>query len=212
MKLNCNTKTKNKSSPIIHSLSIPECSANFFCRSLNPVRFDFICYNVCLQRVSSVKDLGVWIDDEVCFTLHENKVISKAYGTLGCLRCIGSEFLDPTCLKALILVVRLERKTEFGRIVLSTSSPSSILRLERVQKAFTRFAIRRIFGPGHELSPYVCLQFLGLESIESRRTQAQSLFITSILFHAIDTSPLLFSIDLYVPARPLRHCPRLAIP
>lgn len=119
-----------------------------------------------------MKDLGVWLDDRLSFTLHYDEAISKDYGTLGLLRRIGSDFSDPICLRALYCSL-VRPILEFANIVWSPSSSSSILKFERVQKAFTRFAFRKIFGSGYQLPPYyVRLQLLRLDSLESRRIQA----------------------------------------
>ena len=100
---------------------------------------------------------------------------------------------------------------EYASITWSPSSSRGITRLERVQKLFTRVAIRLM--PFSARPPYVgrC-QLLGIDSLEKRRHIAQSCFTAGLILSTIDVPDLLSTIHIYVPSRSRRPRPLLASP
>ena len=78
------------------------------CCVISFIRSAFIpfSYSLCdtvIRRVSSVKDLGVWLDEQLFFNTHVDHVINKANKSLGLIIRLASEIRDPLCLKSLLL-------------------------------------------------------------------------------------------------------------
>jgi hypothetical protein len=54
-----------------------------------------------LDRVSSINDLGVIMDEKIYFSEHMDVMVGKAFAMLGFIRRLSSEFRDPYTLKSL---------------------------------------------------------------------------------------------------------------
>ena len=92
--------------------------------------------------------------------------------------CEAKDIRDPLCLKGLYW----------------STNAASILRVERVQRNFTRIAVRRFLGRTHaHVPPYpVRCRLLDLQSLRDRRSIAQALIVSGLLRNDID-SPMLRS-------------------
>jgi hypothetical protein len=56
-----------------------------------------------LERVDSIRDLGVIIDSKMTFTDHIDVIIGRASATLGFIRRLAKEFEDLYTLKTLFI-------------------------------------------------------------------------------------------------------------
>jgi hypothetical protein len=54
-----------------------------------------------LDRVSSINDLGVIMDEKMTFFVHVDVMVSKAFAMLGFIRRLSMDFRDPYTLKSL---------------------------------------------------------------------------------------------------------------
>jgi hypothetical protein len=54
-----------------------------------------------LDRVSSVNDLGIIIDEKITFSEHVHVMVAKAFAMLAFIRRLSLEFRDPYILKSL---------------------------------------------------------------------------------------------------------------
>lgn len=173
-------------------------------------------YSLCgtpISRVTSVKDLGVWLDETLNFNLHVDYVVKTANKTLGLITRLSSEITDPRCLRTLYCCW-VRSTLEYAAVIWSPPGSVAMARLESVQRKFTRLMVRR-FLVGHyaEVPPYpIRCQLLELDSIEVRHSQIRSCFIASLLSHDLDVPCLLSGIPFYAPSRHLRDRPPLHIP
>jgi ribonucleases P/MRP protein subunit RPP40 len=69
-------------------LNVKKCKVMSFTRRKSLIQEACRIDNVVLERVSSICDLGVTLDESLSFGRHIDSVISRANGKLGFIRCI----------------------------------------------------------------------------------------------------------------------------
>ncbi|KAL9699708.1 hypothetical protein quinque_003149 [Culex quinquefasciatus] len=107
-------------------------------RSRNPLRFDYTMGDGCpLDRVNSIRDLGVTVDCKMKFNEHIALITGKAFAMLGFLKRNTAHFDDPFALK--VLYASLVRSVlEYAAVVWAPYHVTLTARIERVQRAFVR--------------------------------------------------------------------------
>lgn len=84
-------------------INIDKCQQISFTRRNNPMKFNYTIHDVPLISVSSVKDLGVWLSQDLTFTEHLDKMYKKAIKVLGFIKRNTWEFNNPLCIKVYIV-------------------------------------------------------------------------------------------------------------
>lgn len=166
-----------------------------------------------LQRVYSIKDLGITLDSKLKFNEHISKTIAKANSMLGFLRRNTADFDDIYALKALYCSL-VRSGLEYGVQIWAPYRGVHELRIENVQKRFVRFALRRLpWIDARNLPPYEhrCA-LIGLQTLTERQTFLRRMFIFDMLTNRIDCSCLLQRISFRAPNRQLRVASLLWIP
>lgn len=163
-----------------------------------------------LNRVSSVKDLGVLLDRKMIFNEHISTITAKAFATLGFIRRNTMAFKDIHALKALYSAL-IRSQLEYAAQVWAPYHNVHIIRLERVQRAFIRFALRTLpWRNPPELTPIEDRRrLLGLETLLKRRQKMQQMFVFDLLTNRLDCQALSRRLNVYVPPRSLRQDPAL---
>ena len=177
-----------------------------FGRLLAQTHYEYTVQDKTLDRVESIRDLGVLFDKKLTFSDHISATTAKAFAMLGFIRRNAADFDDFYALKTLYCALT-RSVLEYAVQVWAPFHAVQQARLERVQKCFVRFALRGLrWNDTTRLPPYAdrCL-LLDLQSLESRRIFLQRIFIFDTLSGAIDCPELLARINLHVPSRSLRH-------
>jgi hypothetical protein len=92
-----------------------------------------------LDRVSSINDVGVIVDEKMTFSEHVNVMVAKAFAMLGFIRRLSLEFRHLYTLKS--VYTSLSRpKLEYTSCVWNPFYDVRIDRVERVQRRFIRYA------------------------------------------------------------------------
>ena len=186
--------------------NIKKCNSITFTRKKNPIVFDYRMAGAPLTKISTVKDLGVYIDSKLTFAEHVTVTSTKAYAVLGFIRRNTRSFRNVYCLKALYCtLVRslLEYCVQVWAPYFTTHSD----RIERIQKSFVRFALRHLpWNNPTLLPPYAerC-RLINLPTLSARRTMLQRLFVFDLLNNNIDCSNLLGRLRFNAPRRRYRH-------
>ncbi|KAL1374797.1 hypothetical protein pipiens_017885, partial [Culex pipiens pipiens] len=167
---------------------VKKCKVISFSRSRNPLRFDYTMGDGCpLDRVNSIRDLGVTVDRKMKFNEHIALTTGKAFAMLGFLKRNTAHFDDPFALK--VLYASLVRSVlEYAAVVWAPYHVTLAARIERVQRAFVRFALRKLPWNNPLILPSYegrCLLFR-LQSLAERRTLMQRLFVFDLLRGNID--------------------------
>lgn len=187
-------------------LNIKKCKTISFCRTTPLTSFDYSINGNSVDRVSSIKDLGVTIDCKLNFSEHISTTTAKAFAVLGFIRRNAADFDDVYVLKTLYSSL-VRSILEYAVPVWAPYQELHMARIERVQRSFVRFALRRLpWNDPHRLPPYDHRrQLIRLESLRQRREYHQRMFAFDIVSGHLDCAPLLQCVNFYVPARRLRQ-------
>ena len=166
-------------------------------------------YQICdtqLERVSSVKDLGVILDSSLTFRDHYSSIIAKANRNLGFIMRTTKDFTDPHSLRTLYFSL-VRSSLETACVVWSPFTALWITRFEAVQRKFTRFALRLL--PWNNLAnipPYdIRCRLLEMENLCNRRNSIRAIFAAKLLLGVVDAPVLLYQLNLYMPSTSLRR-------
>lgn len=190
-----------------------KCKVISFSRRQSTTVFDYSLNSSSLERVSSIKDLGVILDSKLRFHEHIATMTAKANAMLGFLRRNTQLFDDAYALKSLYCAL-VRSVLEYGVQIWAPYHAVHVENIERVQKRFIRYALRGLpwNDPAH-LPPYEhrCA-LIGVQSLANRRTLLQRLFVFDVITGNIDCSSLLANVQFHAPARQLRNRQLLWIP
>lgn len=190
-----------------------KCKVISFTRSNSPINHQYRMNTNILQRVTSICDLEVIVDEKLTFKEHVKTTSAKAFSVLGFIRRHAAEFTDVYALKVLYCAL-VRSILEYASPIWSPYHVTDVLSIERVQKKFVRFALRLLpWNDPNNLPPYAerC-QLIGLEPLSCRRERSQRLLVFDIITNAIDCPVLLEQTPLYIPPRSFRNSPLLAVP
>jgi hypothetical protein len=81
--------------------NVSKCKNITFARSRHPVGFSYVQGETVLNRVSSINNIGVIMDEKMTFLEHLDVMVAKAYAMLEFIRRLSLEFRDPYTLKSL---------------------------------------------------------------------------------------------------------------
>lgn len=194
-------------------MNVSKCNTITFTRRQSSTMFDYVLVNTPLNRVTSIKDLGVVLDSKLRFTNHIAVTTAKAYAMLGFLRRNTANFDNVHALKSLYCAL-VRSVLEYGIQVWAPHHNVHINRIENVQKRFIRYALRNLpWNDPVQLPPYEqrCA-LIRLQPLASRRVMLQRLFVFDIIQSNIDCSSLLEHVRLHAPVRQVRNRQLLWIP
>lgn len=161
-------------------------------------------FSRCLLRVNQVKDLGVLFDHKFDFSAHIDYIVCKGNSMLGFLKRNSVAFNDAYTLKTMFCSLVLPI-LEYCCVVWSPFYKNNSLRIERIQKKFTRYALRKL-NWSNDLPNYSSrCALIAMNSLECRRDALCILFIKDIVSFHINSIDLLSFMSFYVPERILRN-------
>ncbi|XP_055611992.1 uncharacterized protein LOC129758508 [Uranotaenia lowii] len=192
----------------LHGMEVnaEKCKCISFFRTRASVVYDYGLRDTSLERVTFIKDLGITFDQKLSFVQHTATTAAKAFALLGFLRRNTLSFEDPYALKTVFCSL-VRSVLEYAVPVWAPYHSVHSERLERIQKKFLRYALRRLpWQDPVRLPPYSerCA-LLSMTSLSQRRTFLQRTFVYDILTNAVDCPQLLQRLNIYVPARRLRN-------
>lgn len=194
-------------------LNASKCSVITFTRKRSTISFDYNLSNTSLSRSSSIKDLGVVLDCQLSFIEHISYTVSKASKVLGFVFRVAKHFRQVSCLKA--LYCSLVRSTlEYCSVVWAPFYQNGIERIEKVQRKFTRYALRHIplVDPLNPPSYADRCNSLGLDLLSVRRDVAKAIFVSDLLKSSIDCPEILEQVNFYIQRRTIRSHQFIRIP
>lgn len=184
-------------------LNTNKCSVMTFHRIKTPIIFDYTISNTSLKRLYLQKDLGVIFDPELKFNSHIDYIISRANAMLGFIMRNSKDFTDPYTFKSLYVAL-VRSVLEYCSVVWCPYHNTTIFRIERVQKKFTKFALRKLYSYPQMPSYETRCQLIGLKPLDKRRSYYLTMFAHDVISGHIDCSTLLSSFGFYAPQRCLR--------
>lgn len=149
-----------------------------------------------ILKVSSVKDLGVWLSSDLSFKLHLEKIYKKALKVLGFIRRNTWEFNNPTCIKVLYcsLVCSI---LEYCSVVWNPFTNIWVNKLESIQNRFLKLLAPKLRLPINNISNVA--KQCGLDPLTKRRLFNDVNYIYKLINNQIDCPDLLTKIKFKVP-------------
>lgn len=154
-----------------------------------------------LDELSLIRDLGVWVDSELRFSMHLDNILESVNRTLGFVFRSGREFKRPsTMIKLYNAFVR--PKLEYCSSVWYPTQQLHINRIENVQKKLVKHLSYRFRVPKRIAKSYdEKLQYFKLTRLYDRRKLHDMIFLHKLFNNFIDCPPLLSKFKLNVPRR-----------
>jgi hypothetical protein len=154
-----------------------------YSRKTNVLRYDYRLGDSVIERISSIKDLGVFFVSKLYFHNHVDFLFSKCIKLLGLIRSITFSFTSLDCL--FVLYTALVRpRLEYASVVWNSITATDSKKLERIQQKFTSVCFYRI-SPCLAYSYKFALAKLNLPSLCKRRHHLDALFHTSLSWSQI---------------------------
>lgn len=191
-------------------LNIEKCKHVEFTRKTKPNNLNYYINGVAVETVLSVKDLGVYIDTKMSFNLHIDNIVTRANKLLGFVNRSTKLFSNTRCM--IILYTSLVRSIlEYCSVIWSPSYQVHIHRIEGVQKKFIRQLCFRGGIDYESVSYNYLLQHFSLPPLVQRRSFVDVMFVFKVLNVIIKCPTILDQFSFFIPSRPLRHIPFLAL-
>jgi len=161
-----------------------------------------------LERVFRYKDLGLVMDPTLSFSEHLDYIISKGNMRLGYVLRNSRDFADLRL--CTILYCALVRSVlEYGSVIWNPHPAHSINRLERIQIKFLKYLCFKMGMEYHRNDYNNILKYVGLLTLQDRRSIADVNFGVKVLNSNLNCSDLLQNMHLNATTRSNRHRPPL---
>lgn len=189
-------------------LNIGKCQSITYSRKRLPSHRDYFLNSTKVDKVNTVRDLGILCDSELNFRLHFNDIICRANSALGFVKRWSKEFSDPHVTRSLYMTF-VRPILEYGSQVWSPYHEVHIKRIEDVQRRFVRFALRGLgWNDPFHLPPYGDrLRIINLQTLEKRRKVADIVFVHQTISGGVDCPSFLDKINFNINFRSLRSIP-----
>ena len=166
----------------LHQLDLAVAKCEHLCISRNHCSNSYFAGSLNIKTVSVVKDLGVYISDNLKWSYHISHIHRNAsLCSYQILRSFSTKNIW-ILLKAFITYVR--PKVEFNTCVWSPYLKKDIVLLESVQRNFTRYAFTRCNIPFKSYNDRLCK--LGIKSLEYRRLEFDLILMFKICHNLCD--------------------------
>ena len=168
-----------------------------------------------LESVTSIRDLGVIIDQKLDFTDHVASTVTKANRALGLLiRTFQSA--SPRCKldkQAALAAYNANVRAiiEYCSVIWGGAARCHLVRVERVQHKFLMWLARHTAYDGASLTYSDLLSAYQVSHLEARRTQCDVLFLCKV-FRGFISSHLVECFKLHVSTRRTGTTPLFDIP
>jgi len=169
-----------------------------------------------LDRVTTMRDLGVVLDQKLTFESHIDSIVSKANMALGLMiRSLqaghrGTKYQPSAIVAAYYANVR--SVLENCSVIWSGAAKTHADRIERIQHKFLMWHSAHSGINSQSLSYNSLLSVHSFTSLAARRTQHDLVFLARVFKHKIDSVSLRSCFGLSVPARAVRRRDLFAVP
>ena len=168
-----------------------------------------------LERVTTMRDLGVVLDQKLTFETHIDCIVKKGNMALGLMmRSLqtGKRGRYETSAIVAAYYANVRSVLEYCSVVWSGAARTHTDRIERIQHKFLIWLTVHAKINSESLSYNSLLSAHSFDSLAARRTQYDLTFLARLFKHQIDSTSLRSKFVLAVPARSVRHRDLFAIP
>ena len=194
------------------ALNASKCKTMSLTLKRNPVQYVYTVRGTVLEKLDTMRDLGVMLDSKLTFSPHVDSVVSKARRALGVLMrsfqlCHRQNGLlnEKAIMAAYIANVR--SILEYGSQIWAGAASTHLDRIERVQHKFLLWLAHRTATgrQARDLSYDALLDLFKLQTLASRRQQHDIVFLHNIIQGRCDSMYLLSRFSIRVPSRSTRY-------
>uniref|UniRef100_A0A6P7GJH9 Uncharacterized protein LOC114343445 n=1 Tax=Diabrotica virgifera virgifera TaxID=50390 RepID=A0A6P7GJH9_DIAVI len=184
-------------------LCVEKCCYSSFSRKLNRIDTAYHIDSKPLRYVSSIRDLGVIMDEKLSFVEHINSLSVKASKLLGFVKR-NSKYFSIDAVR-LIYCCLVRSILEYCSVVWSPYHQIHIATIEKVQHKFLKYCAYKTqtYIENHDYTGIE--QRLSLAPLSVRRDISGGVFVFKIINGLIDCPSLLDSIRFNVPYPGLRY-------
>ena len=197
-------------------LNPSKCKSFTMTLKTKPIVATYKIQNIPLEKVSCIRDLGVWLDAKLTFAEHVEKIARKANGRLGLMMRslqlghpvgeVRRRSLRPEPILAAYFG-NVRSILEFGCVIWGGAAKTHMDKLERIQHKFLMWLSFKSSPEFRSLDYADLLEKFKVTSLQNRRKQYDILFLHKILTSRTDSAPLLECISIHVPVRRSRASP-----
>ena len=192
-------------------LNTEKCKHIRFSRSSNTIPPNYNFGSTSLERVDTIRDLGVLIDSKLTFLPHIENCCSKALQILGFIKRNTNDFKNINAIK-LLYVTLVRPILENCSVVWNPQCVTYLDKINRVQKRFLRYIAFKMRIPTTNLDYCLLEKKLNLQNINKRLTNNDIVFCYKIIHNLVDCPGLLDKIQFHVPSRTLRVANTFQVP
>lgn len=180
------------------SLSVSKCKTITFTKKKRFSHYTYLLDGIPLEKVESIRDLGVTLDDKLHLNLHIDNIINKAYKMYGLVMRASSEFKRP-CTLLYLYKALVRSQLEYAVPIWNPFYNNYIKALEIVQKKFLRNVQYKCF---RSRLPYShLLEKFKLLKLVHRRTLLEMTTLYDLCNNKYDCIPLINRLCYKIPAR-----------
>lgn len=179
-------------------LSLPKCKSITFTKKNNVIGFQYSLCDTVLEKVTLIRDLGIFMDSKLHFDVHINHITGKAFQLYSFVMRSAKPFRCPA--SYLLLYKSLVRsQLEYATSIWNPFYAKYKEQIEMVQRKFVRSMHFRCFHS--KMSCDALLQKYSLPKLEVRRIILDVMLLYNISHNKFDCNELTNQICLRVPYR-----------
>lgn len=176
-----------------------KCKVISFSRSKCPLAYTYLLSNDPIDRVQTIRDLGLELDTKLDFHGHICSITKSANKMLGFVMRTAPQFTS-TAVPIVLYNAYVRSKLEYSSVIWDPIEASYTLLLERVQRKFARYLYKKQYGYYPFLYPSLFVAgMVGLETLHFRRKFHLAVHYSLLLRGQIDNPVALEGIRLFVP-------------
>lgn len=186
-----------------------------YTRSLVPLVYDYHISGVHLERVTSIRDLGVKMDSQLTFNPHIEEMCGRASKFLGFVLRQTARFENRNAIISIYFAF-VRSVLEYNSVIWDPHEEKYTIMLERVQRRFARYLYKKMYGYYPFLYPSLFVAgMVGIHTLKLRRKCAimthYYLLLNGKLDNPCTLERILFKVIAHRSRRPQLLCTRLAL-
>ncbi|KAG7295266.1 hypothetical protein JYU34_022268 [Plutella xylostella] len=191
------------------TVNVRKCMCISFTCKPKPSYFNYTFNDTIIERVSSVRDLGIILDSKFLLSEHIDHISNKAYRNLGFVIRSCKPFTNIGAIKS-VYYAYVRSILEYACPIWSPHYTIYKERLEKVQKVFINHLNYRL---RNSTNSYIdgC-RINNLPTLEERRTLLDMSFLHDLVHGRVDCAGLVGSVAYCTPRRRTRHTALLHVP
>lgn len=180
-----------------------------FTRKPKPSYFNYAFNGNTIERVNSVRDLGIILDSKFLLSEHIDHIANKAYRNLGFVLRSCKPFTNIGAIKS-VYYAYVRSTLEYASTIWSPHYTIYKERLEKVQKVFINHLNFRLRNSANSYKDGCRIN--NVNTLEERRTLLDMCFLHDLVHGRVDCAELVGGVAYCTPRRRTRHTPLLQVP